>query len=81
MPPRDPSDPATLPTLDIISSHELWERQYIMAGVRPALFKPELLRERHPRPQLCVAALHAVGFELATNCCQVITTSLYIFPS
>ena len=37
----------------------------------PAFFKPELLRERHPRPQHCrVAALHAagaVGCEQATN--------------
>ena len=30
----------------------------------PALFKPELLRERHTGPQHCVEALHAVGFEL-----------------
>ena len=33
----------------------------------PALFKQELLRERHPRPHHCVAALGAVDFELATN--------------
>ena len=39
----------------------------------PAFFKPELLRKRHPRPQHCVAALHAVGFELPTNGCQLMS--------
>ena len=30
----------------------------------PALFKSELLRERHRRPQKCVPVLQGVGFEL-----------------
>ena len=36
----------------------------------PALFKPKL-RDRHPRPQHCVAALHAVGLEPETNGCKL----------
>ena len=38
---------------------------FIKEGIRPSF--PELLRERGPRPQHCVAALHAVGFELASQ--------------
>ena len=36
----------------------------------PALLKRELLRGWLPRPQNCIAALHVIGFKLATNCCQ-----------